>query len=193
MGNYKLTRKEAAESLSMSMRSIDRYIKSWKLRAKKKGKIVYVHNEDISNVGGNSSSKKHIIITNSHKKTPVELSSTKLSKKWDIDKMTKTFDKVYSDLRHQIEKKDEIIQKLSIQVGRSEEQMRHSISISEHNKSQMLLEESRWHITKQMSCLNEDKKSLEAELKNEKFDKKVLIVFVFLLLAVSAYFFFKNV
>ncbi len=193
MGNYKLTRKEAAESLDMSMRSIDRYIKAWKLRAKKKWKIVYVHNEDIANVGGNWNSKKHIIITSASKQWESEVSSTKLSKKGNIDKMTKTFDKVYSDLRTQIDKKDEMIQKLSIQVGRGEEQMRHSISVSEHNKSQMLLEESRWHITKQMSSLNEDKKSLEAELKNEKFDKKVLIVFVFLLLAVSAYFFFKNV
>ena len=130
MGNYKLTRKEAAESLDMSMRSIDRYIKSWKLRAKKKGKIVYVHNEDISNVGGNSGSKKHIIITESSKKSSSEDSSTKLSKKGDIDKMTRTFDKVYSDLRQQIDKKDEMIQKLSIQVGRGDEQMRHSISVS---------------------------------------------------------------
>jgi len=44
-----------------------------------------------------------------------------------------------------------------------------------------------------MTSLNDDKKSLEEELKNEKFDKKVLIVFVFVLLAVAAYFFFNNV
>jgi len=193
MGNYKLTRKEAAESLDMSMRSIDRYIKSWKLRAKKKWKIVYVHSEDVSNHGGNSSSKKHIIITSSSNKWHWETTSTKLSKKGDIDKMTKTFDKVYSDLRTQIDKKDEMIQKLSIQIWRSEEQLKHSISVSEHNKSQMLLEESRWHIASQMTSLNDDKKSLEEELKNEKFDKKVLIVFVFVLLAVAAYFFFNNV
>jgi len=193
MGNYKLTRKEAAESLDMSMRSIDRYIKAGKLRAKKKGKIVYLHSDDIDNIWGDSDSNKHIIITNPSSNTKTETSSTKLSKKADVDKLTKTFDSVYSDLRSQIDKKDEIIQKLSIQVGRADEQMKHSISVSEHNKSQMLLEESRWHITAQMSSLTEDKKSLEEELKNEKFDKKVLIVFVFLLLAVSAYFFFTNV
>ncbi len=194
MGNYKLTRKEAAESLNMSMRSIDRYIKAGKLRAKKKGKIVYVHGDDVSNIWWDTKSKNHIIITDSPKTEYVESSSSKkLVKKNDVDKLTKTFDSVYSDLRTQIDKKDEIIQKLSIQVWRADEQMKHSISVSEHNKSQMLLEESRGHITAQMSTLNEDKKSLEEELKNEKFDKRVLIVFVFILLAVSAYFFFKNV
>lgn len=193
MSNYKLTRKEAAESLDMSMRSIDRYIKSWKLRAKKKGKIVYVHWDDINNIGGGNVSENHIIITDTNKEEFVEPSSTKIVKKDEVDKITKTFDKIYWDLRTQLDNKDEIIQKLSMQVWSANEQMKHSISVSEHNRSQMLLEESRWHITAQMTSLNEDKKTLEEELKNEKFDKRVLIIFVFILLAVSAYFFFKNV
>ena len=193
MSNYKLTRKEAAESLDMSMRSIDRYIKSWKLRAKKKGKIVYVHWDDINNIGWGNVSENHVIITDASKEEFIEPTSTKIVKKDEVDKITKTFDKIYWDLRTQLDNKDEIIQKLSMQVWSANEQMKHSISVSEHNRSQMLLEESRWHITAQMTSLNEDKKTLEEELKNEKFDKRVLIIFVFILLAVSAYFFFKNV
>ena len=44
---YKLTRKEAAELLNISTRSIDRYIKSGKIRTKKDWKVVCVNDEDI--------------------------------------------------------------------------------------------------------------------------------------------------
>jgi len=106
MGNYKFTRKEAAESLDMSMRSIDRYIKAWKLRAKKKWKIVYVHTEDISNIGGDSHKKKHIIITKWSKTEWVseDYSSRKIVKKSDYEDLTKTFENIYGDLRSQIDK-----------------------------------------------------------------------------------------
>jgi hypothetical protein len=57
----------------------------------------------------------------------------------------------------------------------------------------MLLEESKTHISKQMNDLSEDKKKLESDLKDEQFDKKVLITFVFILLAIAAYFWFKSV
>ena len=47
---YNLTRQEAADKLKISTRSIDRYIRSWKLRAKKVWKIIYIHNLDIENI-----------------------------------------------------------------------------------------------------------------------------------------------
>jgi len=57
----------------------------------------------------------------------------------------------------------------------------------------MLLEESKTHIAKQMTSLSEEKKELEKNLKDEKFDKKVLIAFVFILLIMATYFWFKSV
>ena len=63
MTNYILTRKEAAEELNISVRSIDRYIKSWKLRSKKIGKTVHVHQDDILNLSWFwEKSKKNVII-----------------------------------------------------------------------------------------------------------------------------------
>ena len=43
MSLYTLTRQEASDTLNISTRSTDRYIKSGKLRSEKRGKIVYVH------------------------------------------------------------------------------------------------------------------------------------------------------
>lgn len=196
MWNYKLTRSEAAEKLDISVRSIDRYIKSWKLRAKKKGKIVYINHDDISNMNGSESGP--IIIKDSehvswNTSQNIPSSSKGLVKNEDYTKLTSTFESVYGDLRKQIEKKDEIIQTLSLEVGKSQEQMKHSISVTEHNRTQMLLEESRGHIAKQMDTLSNEKKTLEKTLSDERFDKKVLLVFVFILLGMAAWFWFKAV
>jgi predicted site-specific integrase-resolvase len=40
---YNITRADAAEKLGVSTRSVDRYVKSGKLRSKKEGKIIYIH------------------------------------------------------------------------------------------------------------------------------------------------------
>ena len=47
---YTYTRQDVAELLWISTRSVDRYIKAWKLRSKKEWKIVYVNNEDVKNL-----------------------------------------------------------------------------------------------------------------------------------------------
>ena len=201
MANYILTRKDAAEELDISVRSIDRYIKSWKIRSKKKWKTVYVHEEDISNIKWGDIWKKHIIITKEEnnivdeKSIELDIISpiNDLVQKNEYNKITKTFEKVYTDLRTQIEKKDNIIQELSIKVWISQEQVNQSISVSEHNRSQMLLEESKTNISKQMNYISEEKRELEKELKDEKFDKKVLIVFVFIFLGLAGFFWYKSI
>ncbi len=196
MDSYIFTRKEAAAELDISVRSLDRYIKSWKIRSEKKWKKVYVHTDDINNIKWWENEIKHIIITEKKDKKNKEennVSSKEISKKWDNNKLTKTFEKIYTDLRNQIDKKDEIIRTMSIEIGKNQEQVKQSISISEHNRSQMLLEESKTHIAKQMTSLNDSKKELENNLKKEIFDKKILILLVFIFLWLSAYFWFQNV
>ena len=198
MNSYTLTRQEAADILEISVRSLDRHIKSWKIRSKKKWKSVYINSEDIKNMNS-SSEEKTIIITNNSDKTEKkkeQFESKNISTKKDVenfDKITKTFESIYTDLRNQIEKKDKIIQEMSVEIWVSREQVKQSISVSEHNRSQMLLEESKTHISKQMTELSDEKKKLAQELKDEKFDKKVLIAFVFILLVIAAYFWFKSV
>lgn len=196
MDSYIFTRKEAAAELDISVRSLDRYIKSWKIRSEKKWKKVYVHTDDINHIKWWENEIKHIIITEKKDKKNKEennVSSKEISKKWDNNKLTKTFEKIYTDLRNQIDKKDEIIRTMSIEIGKNQEQVKQSISISEHNRSQMLLEESKTHIAKQMTSLNDSKKELENNLKKEMFDKKILILLVFIFLWLSAYFWFQNV
>ena len=59
---YNITRADAAEKLGVSTRSVDRYVKSGKLRSKKEGKIIYIHSGDIDNLSGESSQEKAQVI-----------------------------------------------------------------------------------------------------------------------------------
>ncbi|MDQ7009904.1 MAG: helix-turn-helix domain-containing protein [Candidatus Gracilibacteria bacterium] len=197
MESYTLTRQDAADLVEISVRSIDRYIKSGKIRSQKRGKSVYVNDNDVKNINSSSDSKPIIITTSSEKKENINKFETKeISTKENLDnfdKITKTFENIYTDLRNQIEKKDKIIQELSVNVGISQERVTQSISVSEHNRSQMLLEESKTHIAKQMTKLSDEKQKIEKDLKDERFDKKILIIFVFIFLSLAAYFWFKTV
>jgi len=197
MDLYTLTRQQAADILEISTRSVDRYIKSWKIRSQKKGKSVFLNENDVKNLNWENDVKP-IIITNTKEKeeNKTQFESKKIATKNDVenfDKLTKTFESVYTDLRNQIEKKDKTIQDLTLKLWVFQEKVQQSISVSEHNRSQMLLEESKTHIAKQMTQLSEEKKKLEKDLKDEKFDKKILIFFVFLLLWLASYFWFKSV
>jgi len=135
----------------VSTRSIDRYIRGGRLRSKKEGKIIYINDNDIENLKNGSEKQEVIIPQKVDKENRQEIRETKkeISQK---DENTKSESKevlesIYQDLKQEIQKKDEIIQNLSIQLGKAEEIAKNSISLMEFKKSQFLLEESKGHLS----------------------------------------------
>lgn len=184
---YKLTRQEVADKLNISTRSVDRYIKSWKLRAQKDWKVVYVNNEDIENILWNWEYQQEVIIdkkfTSTSKNSDDEEKENIVALK--DEKYTDTIWSIYKDLKEEIQKKDQIIQTLAIRVWQAEEIAKNSVSLIDFKKSQYLLEESKEHLDKQLTELEKDKENLEKELKYEKTSNILLIIFVVILLAVA--------
>ncbi len=186
---YKLTRQEAAEKLNISTRSIDRYIKAWKLRSKKDGKIVYVHSSDIDNLLGKWEKKQEVIVEKNSTNKNTE--STSIIDKNDTASWTLNL--IYKDLKKEIEKKDEIIRELSIRVGKSEEIAKNSISLMEYKKSQFLLEESKSYLNREIEDLEKEKEKLAADLKYEKNSNILLIIFVIILLTIAFIIWFMKI
>ena len=102
-------------------------------------------------------------------------------------------DLIYNDLKDEIKRKDELIQALSVQIGRSEEIAKSSISLSEFKKSQYLLEESKFYLSNEVDDLKKEKKHLEEKLRYEKTSNVILIVFTILLLFISAFIWFSSI
>lgn len=186
---YKLTRQEASEKLNISTRSLDRYIKAWKLRSKKDWKIVYINDNDINNILWNWEQKQEIIVENIIKSIPVE---NKTIVKND-NNTNQTLNLIYKDLKEEINKKDDIIRELSIRVWRAEEIAHNSISLMEYKKSQFLLEESKGYLNKEITELEKEKEKLKNDLKYEKNSNILLVIFVIILFIIASIIWFIKI
>lgn len=183
---YSVTRQDAADKLWVSTRSIDRYVKSGKLRSKKEGKIIYIHSQDIEHLSGESKeTKTQVIIPKETKQSYTQNnSSTHLEEKKQthsteiMDAQSRaTLEKIYLDMKSDIKIKDQAIQDLSIKLGQAQEIAKNSVSLIEFKKSQFLLEESKGHLAGENTGLKEKTQELSTKLKYEKTTNYILIAF----------------
>ncbi len=183
---YKYTRQEAAEKLWISTRSVDRYIKAWKLRAKKEGKVVYVKWSDVENLLWNWETKQEVIVEKKVNNVQLEdnFNNQKVVTQSD-ENVSSTLWLIYKDLKKEIVKKDELIQQLAMRVWKAEEVAKNSVSLLDFKKSQYLLEESKSWLNKELENLETEKEKLEKELKYEKTSNIILIIFVLLLFIIA--------
>lgn len=210
---YTFTRQEVAESLWISTRSVDRYIKSWKLRSKKEWKIVYVNDEDVKNLWWDNSNKQEIIVEKEEKNSsdtkkienvkdnsekeeksefqpiPVKIKEIELKSNFEM----KAIERIYDDLKIQIKEKDEVIQDLSLKLWRAEEIVKNSVSMIDFKRSQMLLEDSKTHLWGAISDLKTKNDELETKSKNDKKLIVILFVSVVVLFAISFVIWFINI
>jgi len=193
---YTITRQDAAEILWVSTRSVDRYIKAGKLRSKKDGKIIYIHSKDIENISGESvSGWPEVIIPQEKKQSYSESKNYEQARSTSTDVMDAqsraTLEKIYLDLRWEIQTKDKAIQDLSIRLGQAQEIAKNSVSLVEFKKSQFLLEESKGHISNENSALKEKTEELTEKLKYEKTSNMILIGAVILWIIIIIFLLFS--
>lgn len=187
MSMYKHTRQEAADMLWISTRSIDRYVKSWKLRSKKDWKVVYINSSDLDNLISWWAVNQEVIVEKIHsnnwfERKPIYSQSVQV----DFPSTTKNaLDEVYEDLRTEIKEKDLIIRELSVRVWRAEEIAKNSVSLIDFKKSQFLLEESKSSLTQSLLDLKNEKESLTWELKYQKTNNLILIISLIILFAIA--------
>jgi len=178
---YKLTRQEVADKLNISTRSVDRYIKAGKLRAKKDWKIVYVKQADVDNLIWWTEINQEVIVD---KKNVANASSQKIRTKSE-DNVAGTLWAIYKDLKEEIKNKDQLIQVLAMRVWKAEEVAKNSVSLLDFKKSQYLLVESKETLEKDLQNLATEKEKLKLELKYEKTSNIILIFFVIILLGIA--------
>lgn len=103
-----------------------------------------------------------------------------------------TLEKIYLDLRGEIKHKDQTIQDLAMKLGQAQEIAKNSVSLVEFKKSQFLLEESKTHLSGELSSLRETSQELQKKLKYEKSTNYILITFcVFLVIGLGTLWFLK--
>ena len=193
---YTLTRQDAAEILGISTRSVDRYIKWWKIRAKKEWKLVLLNKEDIDILAGNVVSNKKLIIKEKSLWEWIDMIKVEwnhdIVRKSDYEKIISTFEKMYAGFREEVRQKDEKIQELSLELWKVREQKNNSIDILEYKKMKFINEENNKKIKEKLDL---ERKKLEEIWKNLKYEKttnKLLILFLIVLFIVSWMIFFNQ-
>lgn len=188
---YNLTREQAAEKLGVSTRSIDRYVKSWKLRHEKDWKVVMINEKDIEALSSGTTTKQEIIspkeevVENNFKTTEVRAkSSNENSSKLDF---------IYDDLKSEIKEKEMKISELTYKLWKMEEITKNSISLIEFKKSQFLLEESKQITQKELDTIVKEKEVLTEKFKDEKNANNILIVITILLFILLAYMWYSKI
>lgn len=172
---YKITREEAANLLNISTRSVDRYIRAWKLRSKKDWKIVYIHQEDINNFLWIWEKKQEVIVSTPKKEEIVSNASTNLVKE------NTNFLAIFENLRQEIRQKDEEIKQMSVKVWKMEEVVKNSISMIEFKKTQFLLEESKNSLSNELDSSKKELEKKSIELKEEKKLNYILTIILLIL------------
>lgn len=191
MSMYKYTRQEAAEFLWVSTRSIDRYVKSWKIRAEKRWKIIYLNAQDLNNMNAWWTSFQEVIVEpkTTFKTAPIRPSEPKvINERW-----ISVLDKVYEDLKEEIKEKDRLITELSIRVGQAEEMLKNSVSLIDYKKSQLLLEESRSNLNQAIIDLESEKEDLQKQVKHQKANNIIMLLALVALFAISWTIFLYNI
>ena len=198
---YNITRQQASEILWISTRSVDRYIKSWKIRAEKQWKVVMLNDEDIKNLSWESVKIKQKIIVSPEVENiekVVSIENNKSNSQWlvrkaEYEKILATFDKMFNGFREEIKEKDNKIQELSIELWRAREQKENSIDLMEYKKVQFLSEEAKKSLSNTLEKEKAEKEKLNKELKYEKTTNRLLIIFIVILFIISWVIFFMNI
>lgn len=185
---YSVDREKAAMLLGVSTRSIDRYIKSNKIRSRKLGKKLYLHDEDIERLRAGGIQEDFVIMTgdsDSYAGTQDEAVVTLHSTPKHTMRDMVNYRDLYDQANEKIAVKDKMIQELSYRLGQSETELKNTISISEYKKATFLLESAKSQWEEEKSHMSEKVSFLENSLKREHVLVKTLVITLMVTFVVS--------
>lgn len=196
---YNIDRKSASKLLKVSVRTVDRYLKSKKLSSRvvdgrvwldkneidllagRKHRGLKVDNSDMSRSSlssDNGVDKDDIVAENVQTFSPTPTKTQKRDSK-------NTYKKLYEELQGEVKEKQERLEIANYRVGQLENQLRNSIPLlqyhRENSESQIREKKFKNEIKEKSSTI----KFLGHQLRNEKVIKKIFAFFCFLLIALQ--------
>lgn len=210
---FTISRKEAAELLDVSSRTLDRYIRSKRLTARKKGGSVLLNEEEINslkvarfqNMHGASPdvpgrAHRHVDSKAKQQNTTVIDGDTgkieeaikmeeEAASTTAISSPTKEREQVFEELydlsRREIREYHNKLESANYRLGQIETQLKHSVPLLEYQEQSEALRETESVIKKKVQMKDESIHMLESELKTERLNKNVYIGLLFGLLSLQ--------
>lgn len=204
---FSISRKEAADLLDVSTRTIDRYIRSKKLSARKKGGNILLNEEELGNLNIARFQNMHGVSPDvpgrahrhvdsiSKNKTVIDgdtgkiEDAIKMEEKAALSPATgareQVFEELYDLSRREIREYHNKLEASNYRLGQLETQLKHSVPLLEYQEQSEALRETESTIKKKMKYKEEAVEALEQEAKSERLNKNIYIGLLFGLLALQ--------
>lgn len=204
---FTVTRSQAAEILEVSTRTIDRYIQSNKLSARKKGGNILLSEEEISNfkvsrfqheygASPNIPGRVHKHLNNVDSHTVIDGDTGTVDEEVEVrdeikavststGEREKVFEELYDLSRREIREYHNKLEAANYRLGQIETQLKHSVPLLEYQSTSENLKEKEMQISGKIKHQEEALEMLEGELRGEKLNKNIYIGLLFGLLALQ--------
>jgi excisionase family DNA binding protein len=179
---FTLDRDTAARRLWVSTRTIDRHIQWGRIRTRRIGKKMFIEEDDIENLRLQDTSRReetYEVISDSGKSQKTMKNQLVTPTVIDSQAITE-FTRLYDDAKRLIEKKDEVILDLSYRLGKTETELKNSISLTEYKKATFLLESAKMKNDEDKTDLSRKIDTLEKEL-HKRGSAMIAIAILFVL------------
>lgn len=191
MKRYSITRDKGAEILWISTRTIDRYIKSWKLSYKKIANKVLLAEEEIENMKSEFALLHQEVSTELVNETATHVESNPnvaiIKPSFDVSELSDKIDKlalIFKEKDKIVEEKNKIIIMLQHRIGELETKIQSMIALPDYTKEkQEAIEEKR--------KLEEKLEFLKWKLKEQEMKTFVVVGFSLVLIVVAVFLFVK--
>ena len=211
---FTITRKQAADLLDVSTRTIDRYIRNKRLSARKKGGSILLSEEELNNL-------KVSLFQNMHGASPdvegrahrhvdsvaarenqaifdaetgeIEEPVLDMEKPIPVEngslthrsEREKVFEELYDLSRREVREYHNKLESANYRLGQLETQMKHSVPLLEYHEKEELIREQEGLIGGKLKRQEETVNMMEQALRSERLNKNIFIGLVFGLLALQ--------
>lgn len=211
-GQQKISRKDAARLLKVSIRTVDRYVKSKKLSTVEenghiwllKGEIVNFNSRQvvdmsIDNVDSLSTHLSTVVdvdrVDRTVDKTVDRVDTTvdnRVDKKGSVvnflttvKKKSNTYKKLYYELQEDLKEKQERLEIANYRVGQLEAQVRNSVPMLEYHREKYEKDKKEEELRSKLEESVNLIKTLSTRLKATKFTKRVFLMLLLVILALQ--------
>ena len=186
MKRYTVTRNQAANLLWVSTRTIDRYVKSWKLSYKKVANKVILNEEELRILQNEFSSLRQEVSTELIWWDNKNLAVKSVSDITTLDEKLDKFYLIFQEKDKQIDEKNKIIFMLQQRIGELEAKIQTMIALPDYNKEkQQAIEEKK--------ALEEKLAKLTSKVREQETKTYVVIIFAIIFIIIAWYFYIKNI
>lgn len=179
--SYTVDRYEGAKILNCSTRTIDRYISAGKIRSKRMGKKIFLHDEDIRIIQNGGIQEDYIVLDSEGQMVTTSHDDSPFTRR----PVTVDYKQLFDDAQKSIERKDTLIQELSYRAGQAEAELKNSISMIEYKKATMLLESSKMHSEEEKKILDQRIEEITTTLEQKNTVNTILMILVSVLFVVA--------